>query len=45
MGAAAQALGRPDDARRWLVRVVATDVRFRDASSRLAALPPPTPTR
>lgn len=45
MGAAAQALGRPDDARRWLVRVVATDVRFRDASRRLAALSPPTPTR
>jgi tetratricopeptide (TPR) repeat protein len=45
MGAAAQALGRSDDARRWLVRVVATDVRFRDASDRLAALPPPTPTR
>jgi tetratricopeptide (TPR) repeat protein len=45
MGAAAQALNRPDDARRWLVRVVAADVRFRDASSRLAALPPPAPTR
>jgi tetratricopeptide (TPR) repeat protein len=41
MGAAAQALGRSHDARRWLVRVVATDVRFRDASSRLAALPSP----
>ena len=45
MGAAAQALDRPDDARRWLVRVVATDVRFRDASCRLAALSPPAPTR
>jgi tetratricopeptide (TPR) repeat protein len=45
MGAAAQALGRPDDARHWLVRVVATDVRFRDAATRLAALPPPNPVR
>lgn len=45
MGAAADAVGRRDDARRWLVRVVATDVRFRDAASRLAALPPPTPVR
>jgi tetratricopeptide (TPR) repeat protein len=45
MGAAAEALGRRDDARRWLVRVVATDVRFRDAASRLAALPPPTSVR
>jgi tetratricopeptide (TPR) repeat protein len=45
MGSAAQALGRPDAARRWLVRVVATDVRFRDAAARLAALPPPNPVR
>ena len=45
MGAAAQALGRPDDARRWFVRVVATDVRFRDAAARLAALSPPSPVR
>lgn len=45
MGAAAEALGRRDDARRWFVRVVATDFRFRDATSRLAALPPPTPVR
>lgn len=45
MAVAAQALGRPDDARRWLVRVVATDVRFRDAAARLAALPPPSPVR
>lgn len=38
LGAAAQALGRGDEARGWFVRVVATDVRFRDAGQRLAAL-------
>ncbi len=37
----ARAIGRTDDARDWYVRVLATDYGFRDAATRLAALPPP----
>lgn len=40
---AARAVGRTDDARAWYVRVLATDYEFRDAATRLAALPPPSP--
>ena len=39
----ARAVGRTDDARAWYVRVLATDYDFRDAATRLAALPPPGP--
>jgi tetratricopeptide (TPR) repeat protein len=42
LGAASQEVGRVEDARRWYLRVLATDYAFRDAAMRLASLSPPS---
>ena len=41
LGLASERVGRAEDARRWYLRVLATDYQFRDAAHRLASLQTP----